>query len=373
MPMLLEGKRTFKWTDNLLRVYQIYPASIRSKDWPEIARLANSGDVDGAKSLAKANEDRSPQIRAENVVARRVRIERVKLFSRLTVAQADIRAAFQSASDSITKKIAGKPSDISQVKKLSVVIHDEVIVLRRELNKLFTSLVWDAVVLGMKNMGEALKPIFRDNQESFTGDLVEMQLMEDRLSMGLTTDLVNKSKPTVDLSSDKWQAIMDKIYNTIVKTNNQGLKPSEIIWDLTRKTEADLKRNLANSISQGVSTDEIARDIKQYLSAGVLDGSETGTGVYASPFKNAWRLARTETNRAYTQAQAAWSQGKSWIEGLRITLSSVHDAPDECDDYAGEIVSPSEYASLVPFHPHCMCYATTVIKPEFLAPGNQED
>lgn len=370
---VVERKRTFQWTDNLLRVYQMFPASIRSSSWPDIVQLANAGKVDEAKALAKQNEDRSSQIRAENVVARRIRIERTKLFSKLSIGQIAMKQVFANVAQSITDKVEARPSQLSELKRFNVAVHSGVMDLRRELNKLIRGMVWSAIVLGMRNMGEALKPIFRDNQESFGDDLIEMQLIEDRLSIGLTSDLVGRAKPDVKLTSEKWKTVMDKIYLLIVQTNNKGLKPSEVIWDLTRKAEADLKRNIANSISRGTSTDQIARDIKKYLSPGILDGSETGPGIYASPFKNAWRLARTETNRAYTKAQAEWSKGKPWIEGLRITLSSVHDEPDECDDYAGEIVSPNEYASLVPFHPHCMCYATTIIKPEFLAPGTEDE
>jgi hypothetical protein len=79
------------------------------------------------------------------------------------------------------------------------------------------------------------------------------------------------------------------------------------------------------------------------------------------------RLARTETNRAYTQATAKFAENKPWVIGMQVTLSPEHDQFDECDDLAnGDVLTPDEFASTIPAHPHCMCYGTYVIDPQYL-------
>jgi hypothetical protein len=99
--------------------------------------------------------------------------------------------------------------------------------------------------------------------------------------------------------------------------------------------------------------------------------------VYASPYKNALRVARTEAGRAYTNASAEFAKDKRWITGVRVTLSPAHEYGTGCDceDREGDMMTPEEFQDEVPFHPNCMCFPTYEIDPDFLASvtGNEGD
>ena len=175
------------------------------------------------------------------------------------------------------------------------------------------------------------------------------------------------------LTSPKWSAITDRIYKNIAKKNLEGLTLSERIWDLTNRAEQDLKRTIASEIAKGTSPRNLADLVQKYVYVPGFDVDfEAGPGIYRSPLKNALRLTRTEIGRAYTAGSAAWAQDKSWLAGIRITLSDAHDEQDVCDEYAGKLVSPEEFADLVPFHPHCMCHAVFEIKEDNLEEPQQE-
>lgn len=367
----LSEARKVRWTRALHRVYQQYPAAIRSKFWPDIVKAVDAGDVAQAKAIAQAHEGRHRKIRAENISARRLRTERLAAFGRLKKAQQDLQAIFASASAAIADHVQDIDPKPAAVKRARKVIHENVVVMRRQLNVWITSVIWDVIRIGILNHGAALKPVFQDNKESFAGELREAALLEAKLSFGLSAEL-DDSDPEVDLTSKKWKGIMDSLYTKLTAKSLGGMTPSSRIWDLTNRAELDMNRLLMTGIAGGRPSAEIARELKQYLSDEALDSTVAGPGLYKSPFRNAMRLARTETNRAYTSATAAWSRSKEWLEGLRITLSPAHDVEDDCDDVAGDIVSPDELESIIPVHPHCMCFGVPVIKDEYLTTDSSD-
>lgn len=366
---LTESKK-LRYSPELKRVAAMYPAAVGAKNWRDIAKLANSGDVEGAKALAKADEIH-PHIRRRNIMARRIRIERVELFARVSQATKELRKMLDAFTLTVTAKVNTKATSLSNLKVINAVIHSQTVLLRRQLNTWFVTLIKDATKMGFRHSGDALKPIFKHNQEAVTEIIAEQALFEAKLSFGLNADISSRGKPGVKQSSAKWTATNARIIRNITKKNLQGLTASERVWDLTSRTEADLKRIVANGIANGDAPYLISKRIEGYVSPSVAAtdelGIETGPGVYRSPFRNAMRLARTETNRAYTQASAAFADGKSFIKGIQVTLSPEHDVEDECDDLAdGTVMTAEEFADAIPAHPHCMCYGTYVIDEEYL-------
>ncbi len=360
-----------------MRVYQKYPAAFRSKDWPEIVRQANSDHMTDALLMAKEHEDKNKSHRAENVIARRIRIQRVALF-KLQRAHVDkIKAAFETAGNLLANRMIHLPNTVSSIAPMRLRTRAVIVDLRRVLNTIITDLIWQSILLGVKNMGEAIKPIMRDNAESFKEELGDIELLEARLTVGVDKKLARKTDGGVDLGSQKWERIIDGIYVDIVKSNLNGQTISERIWDLTDTAEKQLRRIVASEISRGTSSRDIADRIQKYVfTKGVDPDIQTGPGIYKSPLKNAMRLARTETNRAYTQASAAWAENKPWVKSIRVTLSPAHQVEDDCDDVAGNEYSPEEFVGVVPVHPHCMCFGTYVIDDNYLtnnAPGAEED
>lgn len=366
------------WTPELRRVNNQFPTAIRSKNWLEIVRLANSGRIDSAMELASKGL-RSQDIQHRTAVARRMRVERMSLFKRLTISEKDLRLLFSRFSTSIGNIIAKKADRMANVPFINGKIDDTIVELRREMNKWVRSVVRDSIRLGLKNSGEALLPIFKDNREAC--DLIEaelnnyelIELLEARLRVGLKVDFANRTKPTVKIASSKWSGISSKIMRNITRKSTIGLKLSERIWELTQRARQDLRRIVVTEIGKGSSPFVISKKVQKFLSPQAIARADLGAtiapGIYKSPFRNAMRVARTESNRAYTAASAEFAKDKPWIKGIQITLSPRHSNSDICDRWAGKIVSAERFQDLVPFHPHCMCFATYVLKDNVFEEG----
>lgn len=365
-----------RWSQNVMRVYQKYPAAFRSSKWDEIVLLANADRMVDALLLAADHEDKKKSHRAENVIARRIRIQRVALFKLQRDHLEKIKEVFETASLALANRMVHLPNTVSSIAPMRQRTRAIIVDLRRALNKIVTDLIWQSILLGVKNMGEAIKPILRDNAESFVEELADVKLLEARLTVGMDKKLARKTDGTVDLGSAKWEKIVDGIYSDMVKSNLNGQTISERIWDMTDTAEKQLRRIVATEIARGTSSRDIADRIQQYVFTKGIDDVQSGPGIYKSPLKNAMRLARTETNRAYTQASAAWAENKPWVKAIRVTLSPAHKVEDDCDDVAGNEYSPEEFVGVVPVHPHCMCFGTYVIDEDYLTnnvPGKEED
>lgn len=370
---ILEARQ--HWSSDVKKVYLQYPSAIRSSKWDEIVSLANAGEKDKALDLAASTEQTKSQ-HAENVMARRIRIQRVALFNLQRNAIKEIRSRFRDMAFTLAAKIEAKANGIPSISPLNDKIHEGIVALRRDLKRLITDWIWASILMGIRQMGEAIEPIFKANQESFQEELTllsefnayERDLIEagDDDTFPVKSNLAVHGSTKARLTSPKWSAITDRIYLNIAKKNLDGLTLSERIYDLTNRAEADLKRQLASDIASGASPRAAAERVKKYLYGKGDEDFEVGPGVYRSPLKNALRLTRTEIGKAYTSGTAAWAKDKSWVAGIRITLSDAHDMEDICDEYAGKLVTPEEFEELVPFHPHCMCHAVIEIKDDKL-------
>lgn len=310
------------------------------------------------------------------ILAKRIKNERVELFARLTQAEKALRAMLGAFTKNVTAKVIRQGTSLTNLKRINGTLHREVVILRSSMRVWMYALIRDAVKMGFRHPGDALKPIFKANQEAVTNIIAEQALFEARLTFGMK--LPPGSKPGVALTSAKWTEISQTIIRNIAKENLQGLTLSERIWDLTSRTEQDLKRIIANGIAQGRSPYEISKQIEKYVSPDISAtdelGIQTGPGIYRSPYRNAMRLARTETSRAYTQASSQFYQNKPWVESVDVTLSPDHEVEDECDDLAdGGPYTPEEADGLIPAHPHCMCSLTPRINPEYLGETDQPE
>lgn len=281
-------------------------------------------------------------------IGNRLRKERVELFSRLIRGEKALRGMLALYVAKLTAQVEKNAGDPGRVRHVYNLFHTETVYLRASMRVWFNALIKDASRMGFKHAGEAVKPIFESVQ-------FERKLLVER-----------------ELEEARYTRNAQKIFKDITKRNMKGLNPSDKIWDLTNRTEQDLKRIVANGIGAGDNPAVIARRIKKYISPGKASelGVQTGPGVYRSAYSNAMRLARTEMNKTYAKATAQFAKGKPWVKGITITLSPQHAGDDECDEYAGETVSPADFAKLVPFHPHCMCLGVYEIDPKYL--GEEE-
>jgi hypothetical protein len=156
---------------------------------------------------------------------------------------------------------------------------------------------------------------------------------------------------------------------------------SDSIWKIGKQLRAELETHLGIGITNGDSAQVISRRVRQYLDnpealfrrvrddKGKLVASKAmreyhpGQGVYRSAYKNAMRLARTETNMAYHSADNTRWRQLDMVIGVKISLSGAHpeyNFPEICELLEG--VYPKDYI-FTGNHPHCLCHATPILTP----------
>lgn len=166
-----------------------------------------------------------------------------------------------------------------------------------------------------------------------------------------------------------------------------GLNLSDNVWRYTNQFKGEIEMALDVGIRNGRSADDLSRDVREYLKNphklfrrvrdkhGELQLSKNaaayhpGRGVYRSSYMNARRLAATETNIAYRTADHLRWQQLDFVVGIEIHLSNNHNCKgvpagtfyDICDELKGKY--PKDF-QFVGWHPHCRCYATSILKTE---------
>ena len=159
------------------------------------------------------------------------------------------------------------------------------------------------------------------------------------------------------------------------------------MWKYTNQFKDEIELGLDLGIRSGRSADELSRDLRSYLQHpdklfrrvrnkhGQLVLSQRarayhpGRGVYRSSYKNARRLAATETNIAYRTADYERWQQFDFVVGIEIKLSNNHPEPDICDDLKGRYPKDFKFTG---WHPHCRCHVETVLKtPDELIADNR--
>jgi len=181
-------------------------------------------------------------------------------------------------------------------------------------------------------------------------------------------------------------AAMDAFINR--KHNFRTL--ADRVWKTSNRFRDELEANLLVGISEGKSASDIAIDIQQYLKRpddlfrrvrdpkGNLRLSnaakllQPGPGVYRSSYKNAFRVTRTEINRAYRNADYQRWKKEDFILGFDVKLSAQHPKQDICDELQGRY--PKDFL-FEGWHPQCFCHAEPVRmeKSDFIAKLNGED
>jgi hypothetical protein len=201
----------------------------------------------------------------------------------------------------------------------------------------------------------------------------------------------NKSKLTRE-QERKYYSNNDKALEAFQARKSAGMNLSDRVWSYTSQFKSEIEMGLDLGLRNGKPADEIARDLKQYLKEpnmlfrrvrdehGQLRLSKAakayrpGAGVYRSSYKNAMRLARTETNMAYrTSDHTRWQQ-MDFVVGIEIHLSNNHTLngrafTDICDELQGKYPKTFKFTG---WHPQCRCHAVAILKtPEELMQENE--
>lgn len=155
-----------------------------------------------------------------------------------------------------------------------------------------------------------------------------------------------------------------------------GLSLSDRVWNIANQMLTEIDIMVQNAIKEGKSASDLAGELKHYLKeparlfrrvrnpkTGELEWSKAakdyhpGRGVYRSSYKNAMRLARTETNIAYRYAEWQSFQHNFMIKGFEIRLSNSGNSCPVCEELAG--IYPKWFL-WTGWHPQCMCHMIPV-------------
>ena len=233
----------------------------------------------------------------------------------------------------------------------------------------------------------------------------QIERLMTALQESMETTIVNGVRSSWTLSNNKNNALVSRIFgdrvgdlskeqyrryfstngdalDAFMQRKEQGLNLSDRVWRYTTEFKREIELGLDLGIRTGESAAEMTRSLRQYLQHpdklfrrvrdkhGNLKLSKAakafhpGRGVYRSSYKNARRLAATETNIAYrTSDHLRWQQ-MEFVVGIEIKLSNNHTLngvplTDICDTLKGKY--PKDF-KFVGWHPHCRCHAVTVLK-----------
>lgn len=187
--------------------------------------------------------------------------------------------------------------------------------------------------------------------------------------------------------SDKIKGIYNKenerALQSFIQRKTNGMNLSERVWKYDSVYKGLIEDALQIGIGNGISHKEMGKFLMRYLknpSATIYEVDTNGianqipnptkpkAGVYANPQSNARRLARTEINMAYRNADVLRWQQQDFVVGYEVHLSHNHTTRkgkkivqlvDICDDLEGEY--PKDFM-FTGWHPQCRCYITPILK-----------
>lgn len=171
---------------------------------------------------------------------------------------------------------------------------------------------------------------------------------------------------------------------------------SNRVWEYSKQFQHHIEWALSVGIAEGRSAANISRDVRYYLIepdrlfrkvrdhygnlvlSKPASAYHPGQGIYRSSYQNAMRMARTEINGAYREADHIRWQQLDFIVGIEVKTSKTHEAwlakdwfprfkkrgvaPEEiCDTMKGRY--PKDF-KFIGWHPNCRCYAVPILANE---------
>lgn len=283
----------------------------------------------------------------------------------------------------------------------------------RQIEKIFQSAAQEAASIGAvigdfspdKPFSFADYPSTRKRIEKLLKTLKsEMQTVvlngidvEWTLANNKNSELANQvfgsaAKNLTEEQSRRYYRTNDVARQAFAQRKVAGLNLSDRVWRYTDQFKEEIEMGLDLGLRDGLSADEMSRSLRQFLrhpdklfrrvrdEHGVLHLSKAakafhpGQGVYRSSYKNARRLAATETNIAYRTSDYVRWQQLDFVVGIEVRLSNNHTLngvplTDICDTLKGKYPKDFKFTG---WHPHCRCHAVPILKtPEEMAADNE--
>lgn len=245
-----------------------------------------------------------------------------------------------------------------------------------------------------------LRSMYSRVYQIIRGGVEKEWLMANENNDGLVKAIFGKRSIEDNHFARFFQRNMDAMNAFFARKTGTGLNLSQKVWKYTGIYKDELEDALDLAIGEGTPANRLATQIQKYLNdpdrfyrrfrvkigededgdpiygrvwkRRVFD-KETdsykwvdddprkyhpGRGVYRSSYRNAQRLARTETNIAYRTADYERWQQLPFVIGVEIKLSNNHPEPDICDDLKGIYPKGFKWSG---WHPNCRCYQEPVL------------
>lgn len=144
---------------------------------------------------------------------------------------------------------------------------------------------------------------------------------------------------------------------------DKGLNLSQKLWIQSNDLKAELEYCLSSGIQKGMSAITLSKKLSKYLHDFPLlqkDYKEKYGKVvdcHDCEYRSI-RLARSEINMAYREAEQLRWQQMDFIKGYKIKLSGSHPKEDICDQLAGIYPKWFKWAG---WHPNDLCYAIPIV------------
>lgn len=169
----------------------------------------------------------------------------------------------------------------------------------------------------------------------------------------------------------------EAVATTLARSFN-GKVFADSIWEIEQGIRKTLAQTVAKGIAQGKSAFNLAKDVEPFLlmdsrswSRYKREVDEIAQGVRGRRSRisfEAKRLARTEINHAYREANFIAADRAPWVTGVRWVLSGSHVIPDICDIWATQDIHNLGSGVYPPLetpidHPNGLCYTTNELVP----------
>lgn len=157
----------------------------------------------------------------------------------------------------------------------------------------------------------------------------------------------------------------------------EGLTLSDTVWKSVDGAKQNLEYYLSSGISTGRPAASIASDIRQLMQdpdkrfrrvrndegklilSKPMENYNPGQGRYRSSYKNALRVAATETNQAYHTADYERWQKQDFVIGIEVFRSKSNKGPCKiCDPMVGRYPKGYKFKGQ---HPWCICQAVPIM------------
>lgn len=158
-----------------------------------------------------------------------------------------------------------------------------------------------------------------------------------------------------------------------------GMDLSDRIWRNTEQFKSQIEFGIDTAIGEGRSAAQLARDVKGYLQdpdklfrrvrnrrgnlvlSKQAEAFNPGRGRYRSSYKNSERLARTEINMSYREADINRYQSLPFVVGYEIRRSNNPYPCIVCETLQGRYPKTFRFNG---FHPNCRCSIISILATE---------